>query len=76
VGKKRKIVLTDRLSVAMKDAAITLTKKEEEAETALIKVPEPSPRSAIQAKLLELMGLKQTTVDALLVQHTPEAEDA
>jgi hypothetical protein len=60
----------------MKDAAITLTKKEEEAETALITVPEPSPRSTIQAKLLELMGLKQTTVDALLVQQTPEAEDA
>jgi len=76
VGRRRKILLTDRLSVGLKEAAIPLTRQEAEAESALIPLPAVRTREAIQIKLLELMGYPQGGMDAVLVKADIPQEDA
>ena len=76
VSKKRKLLLTDRLSTALKLAKIPVTKQEVAAETALI-----SERRAFQRKpvdLLEALNTPFTRVELDiddLQQYEPDPEE-
>jgi hypothetical protein len=76
VARRRKILLTDRLSVGLKEAAIPLTKQEADAEDALIDVPKAASHETIQRRLLEIIGYKQVVMDAVLVKEESPREDA
>jgi hypothetical protein len=77
VGRRRKIQLTDRLSVGFKAAAIEVTRKEEEAESALLKAASPSSTSALERRIVELFGNRVSVgFDAVLSKRDTASEDA